>query len=295
MIELIGQSVALACMLAWGMWDKSVWALVVGSLVYSIIRVTLSHRLLPGEKNNLHWNRTAFHEILGFGKWIFLTSILGFLSANGDRLVLSGLTDSKTLGIYAIALLLISALRDLFSKLIGSVSFPAFSEVVRERRDALKQTYYKFRLPVDFATLISSGLLFASGHLLIHFLYDDRYHAAGAMIEILSISIFEIRYSLAGQCFMALGLPKLLVPTMLIRLIVLFGCLPLAFHWWGLQGAVWTIACNGLFTLPVTLYLKTKHGLIDLKRELVVLPLLGVGYAVGLALNHAVGQLGGPT
>jgi O-antigen/teichoic acid export membrane protein len=294
LIELIGQGTALACMLAWALWDRSVWALVAGSLVYSLLRVALSHKLLPGERNALHWDQAAFREILGFGKWIFLTSILGFLSANGDRLLLGGLTDSETLGIYAIAFFMVGALRDVFAKLIGSVSFPAFSEVVREQRDALKRTYYRFRLPVDIATLSASGLLFASGHLLIHFLYDDRYHAAGAMIEILCISFFELRYSLAGQCFMALGLPKLLAPTMLIRLIALFGFMPFAFHWWGLQGAVWTIACNGLFTLPLTLYFKTRHGLFDLKRELAVLPLLGVGYAAGLALNHAVSLLGGP-
>lgn len=292
LIELASQVAALTLMIGWALWDRSIWALVVGSLLASALRVFLSHAILPGEKNFPHWDPEAFREILGFGKWIFLTSILGFLSANGDRLLLGGLTDPTTLGLYATAFFMVSALQEVFSKFIGNVAFPAFSEVVRERREALKRTYYKFRLPLDVTTLLATGLLFSAGHLLIQFLYDDRYHAAGHMIEILCIGMFEVRFSLAGQCFMAMGMPKLLAPIILIRLVALFGLMPLAFNWWGLDGALWIAGGSVLFTLPLTIYLKIKHGLFDLRRELTVLPLLGLGYVLGLTLVQAARLLG---
>jgi O-antigen/teichoic acid export membrane protein len=288
-IELASQIAALVLMVVWTYIDRSVWALVAGSLVSSALRVYLSFAMLPGEKNVLHWDRHAFHEILGYGKWIFLTSVLGFLAANGDRLLLGGLVSTSTLGLYSIAFFMVSATQDLFSKLIGNVAFPAFSEVFRDRREMLKQTYYKFRLPIDVMTLLISGIFFTAGHLLIQILYDTRYHDAGHMVEILSIALFETRFSLAGQCFMAMGNPKLLVPIILIRLVALFVLMPVSFHFWGLGGALWVAGGSVLFTLPYTLYLKWENGLLDGMREIAVLPLFALGCLIGKIFDQAYG------
>ena len=163
---------------------------------------------------------------------------------------------------------------------------------MRERPEMLKQTYYKFRTPVDIATLLSAGLLFSAGHLLILVLYDDRYLPAGHMLEILSLSLFEVRYSLAGQCFMALGKPKLLIPIILIRLVALFGFLPVAYAWYGLNGALWIVGGSVLLTLPMTFYFKIKYGLFDQTRELRALPWLVFGLALGWAVDQAARQFG---
>ena len=292
LIELISQASALAIMLVWVLWDRSIWALVVGSLAASTLKVFLSHAILPGEKNTLHWDPEAFREILSFGKWIVLTSILGFLAANGDRLLLGGLTDPATLGLYAIAFFMVSALQETSSKLISYVAFPALSEVARERPEDLKRIYYQFRLPVDVFILLATGALFSAGHLLVDFLYDDRYLGAGHMIEILCIGMFEVRFALAVQCFMAKGKSRLMVPLILIRLLALFGLMPLAYNLYGLDGALWIAGGSALFALPLTIYFKIQNDLFDLKRELAVLPMLGIGYALGIAINQAILLLG---
>lgn len=288
LIEIGSQAIALALMVVWASLNHSIWALVGGSLLATALRVLASHTLLPGEPNRPRWDREALGEIFGFGKWIFLTSILGFLSANGDRLLLGGLVDPQTLGLYAIAFFMVSALQEMLAKISGNVAFPAFSEVVRERRDELKDTYYRFRLPVDVAALMATGLLLSAGHLLIDLLYDDRYLAAGHMIEILCIGLFAERYALAGQCFMALGLPKLLAPIIFIRILVVFGFIPVAFHIHGMDGALWIAGGSILFTLPLVIRFKIRLGLFDLKRELVVLPILVLGYLTGLLLVQAI-------
>jgi len=292
LIELASQVTGLAVMVVWALADQSIWALVAGGLTSQLAQVLCSHAFMPGESNRLHWSREDFSEIFHFGKWVFLTSILFFLAASGDRLMLGWLLDPAILGLYAIAFLIINALRELFEKLSGGVAFPAFSEVVRERPFELPRIYYKFRLPLDVATLLATGLLFSSGHHLIEFLYDERYRAAGRMLEILSIGIFEVRYCLVGHCFVAMGQPRLLAPIVAVRLIALFGLLPVSFHFFGLEGALWIAGGSTLFTLPVTFYLKLKHGLFDLRRELIVLPLLLVGYLLGLAINQGFMLMG---
>lgn len=274
-------------MVAWALLDRSIWALVYGTLFTSALRVAASHTLLPGSGNRLHWDKDSLREIFSFGKWIFLTSILGFLAANGDRLLLGGLTDPATLGLYSIAFMMVGAMRDAFAMMASNVAFPAFSEIVRTRKAALKESYYRFRLPMDAATLVAAGMMFAAGDLLIRLLYDDRYLQAGHMLEILSIGLLEVRYALAIQCFMALGMPKLMVPVIAVRTLALFGLMPVAFHFWGLDGALWVIGASAVLALPVTFHLKIGQGLFDLKRELIVLPLMVVGYALGKMIEQA--------
>lgn len=273
-------------MVAWALLDRSIWALVYGTLFTSALRVAASHTLLPGSGNRLHWDKDSLREIFSFGKWIFLTSMLGFLAANGDRLLLGGLTDPATLGLYSIAFMMVGAIRDAFAMMASNVAYPAFSEIVRTRKAALKESYYRFRLPVDAATLVAAGMMFAAGDLLIRLLYDDRYLQAGHMLEILSIGLLEVRYALAIQCFMALGMPKLMVPVIAVRILALFGLMPVAFHFWGLDGALWVIGASAVLALPVTFHLKIGQGLFDLKRELIVLPLMVVGYALGKMIEQ---------
>lgn len=286
LIELLSQVAGLVFMLAWVFVDRSIWALVAGSLFTSLLRVILGNVFLPGESNRLHWDKAAFSEILSFGKWIFLTSILGFLAANGDRLILGGLTDAKTLGIYSIAFLMVTSLQEIFSKLAANVAFPALSEVVRLRPAMLKQTYYKFRQPLDRIMLLATGLLFVAGHWLVIGLYDPRYFPAGKMLEILSIALFEARFQVTGQCYMALGKPKLLAPLIGIKVVTLYIGLPVAFAYFGLDGALWVVGGSAFLTLPLNLYLKNKLDLLDISRELRALPWLGYGLVAGWALNQ---------
>lgn len=291
LLEMTSQLLGLALMVSWAFMDRSIWALVAGSLATCLSRTALSHFALPGQTNKLHWDPTALREIVSFGKWIFVTSILGFLAVNGDRLMLGWLVDAKILGIYVIAFFMVGALRDVFAKLIGNVTFPALSEVVRQRPEKLKETYYRMRRPIDIVSLLSAGALFSAGHLIVELLYDDRYLAAGWMLQILSIALFEVRFSVAGQCFMALGKPKLLVPIIAIQVLALYLGLPLAFNLYGIEGAIWMAGGSVLFTLPMTLYLKIKLNLFDIKRELLALPWLAAGLLVGHGTVLAVASI----
>lgn len=284
-IELSSQLVALILMVTWALMDRSIWALVAGSLLNSIVKMVLSHTVMPGFKNKLYWDPNSFREVFTFGKWIFLSSIMGFLAANGDTFLLGGLVDSRVLGLYAIALLMIQSIRLVIQKITSSVAFPALSEVARERPVELKQVYYKFRKPLDVFLLFTAGFLFMSGHLLIEILYDDRYLEAGHMLEILSVAFLFERYNLAGDCFMALGKPKLLSPVIGIRLIVLFSLLPLMNALYGLQGALWVVATSSLFGLPLVFYFKQKLGLLHGIREIQVLPALFMGGLFGYLLE----------
>jgi O-antigen/teichoic acid export membrane protein len=283
-IEIASQIAGLLSMLVWIAFDRSIWALVAGSIVAAFARMFLSHVWLPGSRNRWQWDSAAVVEIFGFGKWVFLSSILGFLLINGDRLLLGGMIDATALGIYTIAVTIFSLLEQVMTRVIGTAAFPALSEIARERRHDLKAGYYKFHRVIAAAAYTSSGILIASGQSLINVLYDRRYADAGWMLEILAVGLLATPLQISIQCFMALGMPHIHSRILAVRLIGLVVALPLGFYFFGLAGAVWGIVLSQFLGLPTIVTYSVKHGIADVKQELLLLPMLAVGLVGGTLL-----------
>ncbi len=102
-------------------------------------------------------------------------------------------------------------------------------------------------------------------------LYDTRYVAAGAMIQILSLSLLGLRTNIASQCFIAMGKPKMDVPMNVLQLFVLFAFLVPAYNYFGLNGALYVVSISVISTLPITWYLLKRVGILNWKKELIVL------------------------
>lgn len=285
-IELLSQSGALVIMVAWAYLAQSIWALVVGAIAAAAIRTALSHTIVPGPSNRFHWDKAAAQEVFGFGKWIFLGSVMGFVVSNGDRIILGGLTSAASLGVFSLAAFLMGAIQQVFTKLAGSVAFPTFCEVIRNDRSKLKDTYYKLRLPVDLASLFAAGFLFSAGHIIANILYDRRYSEVGGLLEIMSIGLLEIRYGVAGQCLLALGQSKVISFLIAIRLPIVLLVTPLAYANFGLHGAAWIAGGNVLLTIPFLLYFTHKHEILSIKKEMKTLPMLLFGYATGVFASN---------
>ena len=97
-VDLIG----IAAMLLLVLWSPTVWSILLGNLISALVRVVGSF-LLPEGGNRPTIDRHVVGEIFSFGKWIFLWSLLGFLSLNFDRLYLGSVASLSLLGIYGIA------------------------------------------------------------------------------------------------------------------------------------------------------------------------------------------------
>ncbi len=101
-LDLIAQAsgIVIAVILAWYL--HSVWALVISGIASSSILLALYNLYLPGQRNSFHWERKSADELIGFGKWIFLSTICGFLYMQGDKLLLGKYLPLDQFGIYNI-------------------------------------------------------------------------------------------------------------------------------------------------------------------------------------------------
>ena len=287
-IDLICQITGVIAMVSMAFYSRSIWALVLGSLISGISRSIIVNFIIKEKRNHFEIDKTYIGEIFHFGKWIFLSSIIGFLAMNGDKLLLGGLISTNDLGVYNIASFMIGAVATIVSRLLGGVAYPALSETVRDRPYDLHRIYYRFRLPFDAGIMFLAGLLFASGQTIIQLLYDSRYEDAGWMLNVLALSLIALRYNLADQSYMALGKPKMMTMLTLTRTVALFVFLPIAYNQFGLHGAIWAIVGSYFSSFPMAIYYKKTHQLLDIKKELITLPMIFVGLACGLIFNKIV-------
>lgn len=290
-IGLTSQIIGISAMLVMAYFKPSVWALVLGGTVAAISQVILSYSFIEGKRNYFCLDRQVFDEIIHFGKWIFLSSTLGFISLSADKLVLGGLVSAEQLGYYAIAGLIAGAIGQLITSVVHAVGFPALSQTFRESPEKLKDVFYKLRLPFDLAATFLAAFIFVAADSIVDVLYDHRYSDVGWILKILALGLFELRYRLCSECFMAMGKPKLQSTLTMVNIVFVYIFGIIGFYYYGFTGLVWVIACSALSTIPLNLYYLHKFNILDWKREFVSMPILFLGYLAGVIVNMIVDKI----
>jgi O-antigen/teichoic acid export membrane protein len=280
-IELMSQGAALIVMLILAITFQTIWALVVGSLVAATLKVVAGHLILSGPRNRIAWDPSAWTDILGFGKWIFLSSALGFLLIGGDRVIFGAVVDSTVLGVYSIAVLLLGVLYSTFYAVIGSVVFPTLSEVFRDRPDDLQQVHRRFQLQADVALFGFAGFMFVAGPTIVDFLYDYRYGEAGTMLAVLSLGLIGARSAISEQEYLAMGQAHYQAAANLCRVAALCLGLPLGFALYGIDGALAAIILMQFAGWPVAFRFEMRNGLFQSSGLLMGLPVFLAGAALG--------------
>ena len=195
------------------------------------------------------------------------------------------------MGFYSIAFLLIGALQTAVLRVIGSAVLPALSERYREGPGEMKPLIYRIRAPLDAVCLLSAGALLMLGNTVVGFLYDSRYAPAGWMLSTLAVTLVATRLDVFDQCLIAMGRIRLLSVLNGVRLVSLYTAVPLAYMSFGARGAVVAVAASALVNASVVLMMQARVGLLNLRREMLAIPLFGLGMALGWVIERGAGLI----
>lgn len=280
-------TITVIILLAWA--TRSVWALLFGVLIGDAVKVLLSHLLFPGYRARLGWDKDCAKEILGFGKWILLTSTMGILATQGEKLVLGAYLGLTAFGIYTIAANLLSAVIAVYGSVNGRLLFPALSIVQRDKdRGNVIRMYEKLQKIVDIILGCASGVLLLVGHWVVSFLYDQRYQDAGWMLAALAIGLLGLRYQMLEQLMFTMGKPNWVAANNAVRAASIFIFVPLGFAFGAEGGAIWAIAFCQFASWPLCMYFKYRHRLLNLRSEIWWGPALLAGMALGYCLDYII-------
>jgi len=293
LIEIAGQLVTGLATILWAWLSPSVWALVWGGLVGSLARVAISHLALPEHRCRFRWEEEARRELLGFGKWIFLSTILFFLAGQADRLIYGRLLSVATLGVYSIAATLAAIPTQVVWQIGHMVVFPALSQR-GESPEGLRRVYLQSLRPLLTVGVLPVAAIAVGGRDLIGLLYDPRYADAGWMLQILAVGAWlQVPQAASGAAVLALGQPRWLVAGNGAKFAGMLVFLPLGFHFHGAGGAIAGLVAAELFRYLALTSAMRRAGLPGMGIDLAMTGLLLATCASGAAVRALIVEEGG--
>lgn len=269
-IDLVTQALGILVTIGLAWRWPSVWSLIWGNFVTSLLRVLSSHVLLPGPMNRFAWDRSAALGIFSFGGWMMLSSTITFLLGEGSRLLSATLLDIRLIGLMGLSSALSLMAWNAIQQLSSRVLFPAYSQVARtEDRERLARVLAKSRLTQIVPAWSGSVLFCFAGPALIDLLYDPRYADAGLILRIQSAGLmFGILSGSYVGVLWAIGKVKMNTLLLAAQAGLLWSGMLFGFQIGGPIGALVGASCTGWLLYPITAIVYAKEGLWQPKIDL---------------------------
>ena len=219
--------------------SPTVWSLAFAGVVGSIVSTVGSYFLLPQLKQKFFISKIYLGEIVNFGKWMFMSSFVFFLSSNFDRLYFAKVIPLELLGIYGIARTISEILSTMTARLGTNVVFPFITSHLDSPRAELRKQIAVTRARFLLLVGVGCSLFIATADLAIKLLFDHRYQAAGWMVPILIVGSWFSTLTSINECtLLGLGKPSYMALSNSLKFVLLIICLPISLQVYGLVGAI---------------------------------------------------------
>lgn len=226
---------------------RSAQALAWGFLITSLFRVIGSYLIMPF-RPRLRWDHTAGRELLHFGKYILLNTMITWAALNVDRLIIGKVLGMEQLGLYNIALYLGIFLTDIMVQVFAQSYFPAVSSIANDI-PRVKAIYKRTMQVITTIAVPMAFFLAVFSQDVITLLYDPRYQLAGLALFWISLrSAVQVLVNVQGGTLLALGRPKLVTLSNTFGLIATVIALPFLTIKFGLMGTGVAILGSSILT-----------------------------------------------
>jgi len=131
---------------------RNTWALLLGMLIAQFADLVLSYIFHPF-RPRICFNLKKSLHLFKFGKWIWFSSVVGFLVSQGDNLTVGRMLDPKDLGFYQVAFALATLPAVEIAKALGSVLFPFYSKIQGDA-GRLKDSFVRIARMIFFPPLL---------------------------------------------------------------------------------------------------------------------------------------------
>lgn len=263
-IDIVTQLSGIVSAVGFAYVYQSVWALVFSGIVSALVQLVLYWIFLEGHRDRLQWDKSAAHELVNFGKWIFLSTVAGFLFNQSDKMLIGKYLPLDQFGVYNIGFYLAS-----FPLLLGiSVTHKLLIPLYRERPP--RESAANFRQLRKMRFVVSGGLLAGVtilafvGVPLVEFLYDERYAAAGAIVVVIAcMQVPQIIILTYDQAALAAGDSKRFFVLAAARAAIMLAVMFAGLEFFGLIGALLALGVAMVFIYPVAVWLARRMGAWD--------------------------------
>lgn len=259
-IEIGTQMVAIVVIIVWALVTPTIWAIVAGGLVRAFSKMLASHVWLSDVTHKFTWDKESARSLAKFGRWIFLSSLLGFLTLHIDKLVLGKFLSLKELGLYSIASMIAMSTRQLFSRVGHKVLLPLFSKLKELPPSELRKKVLKLRVRLIPMYLPPLFILVIFGQDIITLLLDPRYQEAGWILQTLSVGMIILLGTALGPIVLAFGDSYLALKLEAVQVFFLLASMAIGGFLLGTRGVIIGVACSPIFYYPFQAVVYRKYS-----------------------------------
>lgn len=270
---------SLVIHVALALYTRSIWALFLGLILTTALQSIVTHLLMERGVLKLQLDRTCMREILSFGKWVFVSSLIYFLAINYDRLYFAKAIPFAVLGVYGVARTFSDTATQLIQR-VGSILIYPKIAASGQQGWALRAALAPVRARALLLIAVPLSLGVAVSDRVITLLYDARYHAAAAMLPVLMLGVwFSVLSTIGDAVMMGTGRPAHSARANLAKFVFTCAGLPLALAWNGMLAALLVIA-GGDLVRYLSLALSERAHKVSFGRQDAALTLLLAGMVV---------------
>ncbi|WP_263733440.1 oligosaccharide flippase family protein [Albidovulum marisflavi] len=285
-IDLASQAIGLIAIIVLALITRSVWAMPIGNVFGVFIKLILADRYLPGARNRFRWEKEARHELVHFGKWIFLSTACSFLLSQSDKIILGKFISIEGIGIYNVGFFMATAPMAIAIAINSRLTLPLCRDHPPGQSADNFRVVRRFRFRFSFAALSCQIVLALLGVTIIDILYDDRFLASGGVV--VAVALMNLPYIIGityeGPALAAAD-SRAVFMLNLTRAVLQTGLFLAGVELGGLQGAFIGYALAHLLSHGVVIHVARKHKAWDPLHDAVMLLLSIGGAALALWVN----------
>jgi len=162
----------------------SVWALVLGLLISTAFSSAFSFAFGARRLPRLVLHRDHVREIVHFGKWIFLATLIYFAATSTDQAFFGAVLPMAAVGVYSIARTFSDMVGQLTQRLGAFLVFPKIANLKGQHQTMAGRVQQTRRHTLALVAL-GMGVALAASDAFILLFYDSRYHEAAFMLPVL--------------------------------------------------------------------------------------------------------------
>lgn len=259
-IELVAQAGAIVVMIIVALIHASVWALVAGSLFSTFIHMILSHRLVT-MRNKFCWDHEAVQSLITFGRWVMISTMLGFFVNSGSSLILGKFLSMKDLGLFSIGVTLSKVVEQIYNQMVAKIVVPLYAKIKYLSNSEIKTRVKKIRLALMAVFLPPLWVLAIFSNQIVGLLFDARYQGTGWILHIFSISFIPIIIAGLGSFYLALGDSAILVRLTLVKAIIYFSSIFIGWLINGSTGMIYGMAASNALLYFADVYAQYRYSI----------------------------------
>ncbi len=220
---------------------RSVWALVIGQILTSSLRVALTYIIVPG-RPTMRFDRQIAKELFRYGRFITGLTIVLFVTSEIDNMVVGKLIGFQQLGLYTMAFTLANLPATHIAKIASNVIFPAYSSLQKDPA-RIRLAYLTVLRVVTAVSMPAAAGLATLAPDLLRIVYGERWVGAAGALRILALfGAARAIGMLSGYLYNAIGKPNISFYMSGIKLAVILAIIyPLTARY-GLEGAATAVA-----------------------------------------------------